>query len=109
MPTITPIDDLRLSPRAALFEGRDEIPVSMFLTQYARGDGPDQHLHPYAEAFIVQSGVARFTVDGEDIEVAAGNIVVVPPQTPHGFKNPGDEQLRVIGVHPSATVQQTDL
>ena len=109
MTSVTSIESLRLSRRAALFEGRDEIPVSMFITQYDRGEGADQHLHPYAEAFVVQSGTARFRVDGEDIVVDAGNVVVVPPQTPHGFKNPGDETLRVVSVHPSPTVQQTDL
>jgi mannose-6-phosphate isomerase-like protein (cupin superfamily) len=41
--------------------------------------------------------------------VDAGNVVVIPQQTPHGFKNPGDETLRVVSVHPSPTVQQTDL
>lgn len=107
--TVTSIESLRLSRRAALFEGRDDIPVSMFVTQYDRGEGPDQHLHPYPEVFVVQDGTARFTVDGEDIVVDAGNVVVVPHQTPHGFKNPGDETLRVVSVHPSPTVQQTDL
>jgi mannose-6-phosphate isomerase-like protein (cupin superfamily) len=107
--TVTSIESLRLSPRAALFEGRDEIPVSMFITRYSRGEGPDQHLHPYPEVFVVQTGTARFTVDGEDIVVDAGNVVVIPQQTPHGFKNPGDETLRVVSVHPSPTVQQTDL
>ena len=109
MTTVAPIDELRLSKRAALFEGRDEIAVSMFILRYDRGEGPDQHLHPYPEAFVVQTGTARFTVDGEDIVVSAGNVVVVPQQTPHGFKNPGDEILRVVSVHPSPTVQQTDL
>ena len=106
---ITPIEDIRLSERAAKFEGADTIPVSMFITRYRCGEGPDQHLHPYAEAFVVESGTARFLVDGETIEVAAGNVVVVPPETPHGFKNPGDEMLRVVSVHPSPTVLQTDL
>ena len=57
----------------------------------------------------MQAGTARFTVGGEDIVVSAGNVVVVPKQTPHGFKNPGEETLRVVSVHPSPTVLQTDL
>ena len=109
MASVTAIDDLRLSERAALFQGRDEIPVSMFITQYDRGQGPDLHLHPYPEVFVVQEGTAVFTAGDEQLTVAAGNIVVVPEQTPHGFKNPGDEKLRVVSVHPSPTVQQTDL
>jgi hypothetical protein len=47
--TVTSIETLRRSPRAALFEGRDDIPVSMFMTEYDRGEGPDQHLHRYAD------------------------------------------------------------
>lgn len=105
-------DDLRRSPRAALFEGARHgggVAVSSFITRYQRGQGPDQHLHPYAEVFIVEQGVAEFRVDGQSTEVPAGNVVVVPPETPHGFKNPGDELLRVVSMHPSATVIQTDL
>ena len=41
--------------------------------------------------------------------VAAGNIVVVPAQTPHGFACEGDETLRVMSVHPSPAVEQVNL
>jgi mannose-6-phosphate isomerase-like protein (cupin superfamily) len=109
MATVTPIEDLRLSQRAALFQGRDEIPASIFITQYKRGEGPDLHLHPYAEAFVVHAGTASFTAGDRELTVPAGNIVVVPADTPHGFKNPGSEMLRVVSVHPSPTVKQTDL
>jgi quercetin dioxygenase-like cupin family protein len=102
--TITPIENLRLSERAALFQGRDEIQASIFVIQCKRGDGPDLHLHPYSEAFVVQSGTAVFTVGEERLTVPAGNIVVVPAQTPHGFKNAADDVLRVVSVHPSPTV-----
>ena len=61
MATVIPIEELRRSPRAALFEGRDDVPISIFVTNYGRGQG------------------------------ASG------------------ETLRVVSVHPSATVQQTDL
>jgi mannose-6-phosphate isomerase-like protein (cupin superfamily) len=109
MATVIPIEDLRRSPMAALFEGRDEAPLSIFVTEYPRGRGPDLHLHPYPEVFVVRTGTARFTVGDDELEVAAGNIVVVPAETPHGFKGAGDDTLRVVSVHPSSTVQQTDL
>ena len=57
----------------------------------------------------MRTGTAVFTAGEEELTVAEGHIVVVPAQTPHGFKNPGDETLRVVSVHPSPTVQQTDL
>ncbi len=107
--SVTPIDEFRLSGRAVKYEGKNEIPISMFLTRYERGEGPDLHLHPYAEVFVVEEGTATFTIDEESVKVDAGNIVVVPPETVHGFKNADDGILRVHSVHPSPTVEQTDL
>jgi quercetin dioxygenase-like cupin family protein len=109
MPTIIPIDDLRRSPTAALFQGGDDVPISIFVTEYDRGQGPALHFHPYPETFVVQTGTAAFTVGDDEVVVSAGHIVVAPPDTPHGFKGAGDDKLRVVSVHPSGTVQQTDL
>ena len=109
MLTVTSLDDLQLSPTAALFEGGDEVPVSIFVTQYEPGRRVAQHLHPYPEVFVVHAGTARFTVGGEDTVVPAGNIVVVPAETSHGFACEGDATLRVISVHPSPKVEQVNL
>jgi quercetin dioxygenase-like cupin family protein len=109
MASVTPIESLRLSATAALFQGRDEIPVSIFVTEYERDQGPDLHTHPYAEVFVVETGTGRFTAGDEQIVVEGGNIVVVPAETVHGFKCAGDDTLRVVSVHPSPTVQQTNL
>jgi mannose-6-phosphate isomerase-like protein (cupin superfamily) len=109
VPTVIPIEDLRRSPTAALFEGGEQIGVSMFVTAYERGQGPALHLHPYPEAFVVQAGTGIFTVGEQEVEVTAGHIVVVPAQTPHRFAGGGDDVLRVVSVHPSPTVEQTDL
>jgi mannose-6-phosphate isomerase-like protein (cupin superfamily) len=109
MATVTPIEDLRRSATAALFQGADDVPVSIFVTEYQRGQGPDLHLHPYPEVFVVETGTAVFTAGDERFEVLGGHIVVVPAETPHGFKGAGDDPLRVVSVHPSGTVQQTDL
>jgi len=78
MATVIPIEDLRRSPTAALFEGRDEAPVSIFVTQYERGQGPALHVHPYPEVFVVRTGTAVFTVGGEELTVSEGHIVIAP-------------------------------
>jgi quercetin dioxygenase-like cupin family protein len=109
MATVIPIDDLRRSATAALFEGRDDVAVSIFVTEYARGQGPSLHLHPYPEVFVVQTGTATFTAGDEQLTVPAGHIVVVPARTPHGFTCVGEDTLRVVSVHPNGTVEQTDL
>ena len=109
MVTVTPIEDLRRSPTAALFEGGGDVPVSIFVTEYERDQGPALHVHPYPEVFVVETGTAVFTAGEEEVSVEGGRIVVVPAQTPHGFKCASDARLRVVSVHPSAAVQQTDL
>ncbi len=109
MAKVIPIESISRSPRAALFEGGEDIDASIFVVAMDRGEGPDLHVHPYPEAFVVESGVARFTVGDEELVVEAGNIVVVGAETPHGFKGASDEKLRVVSFHPSPEVIQTDL
>ncbi|HEV3000828.1 MAG TPA: cupin domain-containing protein [Solirubrobacteraceae bacterium] len=109
MATVILLEQLRRSPTAALFEGGDEVPVSVFVTRYERGQGPDLHLHPYPEVFVVETGTAAFTAGDDELTAAAGHVVVVPAGTPHAFKNPGDDTLCVVSVHPSPTVRQTNL
>lgn len=109
MARVIPIEELRRSPTAALFEGGDEVAASIFVTEYARGQGPALHLHPYAEVFVVLTGTAAFTAGDEQLTVDAGHVVVVPAQTPHGFKGAGDDTLQVVSVHPSPAVEQTNL
>lgn len=109
MATVTPLDDLRRSPTACLFEGGGDPPVSIFVTQYELGQGPQLHLHPYPEVFVVQDGTATFTAGDEQLTVTAGHVVQVPAETPHRFECSGDDTLRVVSVHPSGSVQQTDL
>jgi quercetin dioxygenase-like cupin family protein len=106
---VIPFDEVRRSETTVLFQGEDDAPVSMFVMEYPRGRGPDLHLHPYPETFVVQSGTAVFTAGDEELTVTGGNIVVVPANTPHGFKNPDDDVLRVVSAHPSPRVIQTNL
>jgi mannose-6-phosphate isomerase-like protein (cupin superfamily) len=70
--------------------------VSFFLVNNEPGEGPDLHRHPYSETWIVRSGRARITADGEDIEAGPGDIAVVGPETPHKFKNMGPGRLDII-------------
>lgn len=109
MATIIPFEELKFSPTATLFEGGDELGVSIFVTNYERGHGPQLHKHPYPEIFVVHAGTAKFTVGDDEFIVEAGNIVIGPAETPHAFECTGDDTLRVVSVHPSGAVQQTNL
>lgn len=107
--TVIPIEELRRGAMSALFEGGADAPISVFVTEFPRRRGPDLHLHPYPEVLLVETGTALFTVGEEQFTVTGEHVVVVPAYTPHGFKGAGDDTLRVVSVHPSPTVIQTDL
>lgn len=98
--------------QAFLFEGDrhgDGLAASFFYVDAAPGGVVDLHLHPYAEVFLVQEGEAEFRVGDDTVAARAGQVLVVPPETPHGFSNAGAGRLRVVSVHPSGTVRQTNL
>jgi mannose-6-phosphate isomerase-like protein (cupin superfamily) len=83
--------------------------VSFFLVDGPPGSGAGLHKHPYEEVFVVQEGEATFTVGEEEIEVTAGQIVVVPAGVPHKFVNSGTGPLRQVDIHPSGRIRQVDL
>ena len=107
--TVIPLAELRRSATAALFEGGGSDRGLDLRHQVRAGQGPDLHLHPYPEAFVVETGTATFTVGEGEQTVGAGHVVVVPAETVHGFKCADDDTLRVVSVHPAPKTEQTDV
>ena len=110
MALVHELEDLTKSPTAKLFEGGkhgDGIAVSFFVTAHPPGKGAGLHFHPYAEVFVVYEGEATFTVGDDSVVATAGQVVVVPPESTHGFENTGEGTLRIHSMHPSPEVIQT--
>jgi quercetin dioxygenase-like cupin family protein len=102
------LDQLRMNPTAALFEGgpRAGVGVTMFIVRTPPGRFVELHTHPYAETFVLLEGNGRWTAGDEVIEATAESIISVPAETLHGFRNIGPEPLLVVSVHESATLIQ---
>jgi mannose-6-phosphate isomerase-like protein (cupin superfamily) len=83
--------------------------ISFFLVNSAPGTGPGLHRHPYSETWILRSGTARFTVDGEELEGGPGDVVVVRAETPHKFENIGDGPLEMVCIHAAPRMIQEEL
>lgn len=111
MHSVLPASDQKRAPNRTLrFEGEKHgSGVSMFLVDNEPGEGPGLHVHPYSETWVVRSGRARFTADGEDLEAGPGDIIVVGPDTPHKFVNLGPGRLDLVCVHDSPRIIQEDL
>jgi quercetin dioxygenase-like cupin family protein len=107
MPTLVSIADLP-GNLIGRFEGREHgSSVSFFVGTFDAGTGPGLHRHPYDETFIVEAGSATFTVGDETLELEAGQIAVVPANTPHKFVS--GEGFRLISISPSDRMEQENL
>jgi mannose-6-phosphate isomerase-like protein (cupin superfamily) len=103
------LSDLALGPTAFLFEGfpRAGVDLSIFVTRTPPGRAVELHVHPYAETFLLLAGRGRWTRGEETVELEPEGMLVVPPDTPHGFRNIGDVPLLVVSVHERGTLRQT--
>jgi quercetin dioxygenase-like cupin family protein len=93
-------DELPSGENSEIFYGSEHgAGICFFLSHNRPGTGPGLHKHPYEEIFIVQEGDVLFTLGDEQIEAGAGDIIVVPPDTPHAFTSRGATH-RQISIHP---------
>jgi mannose-6-phosphate isomerase-like protein (cupin superfamily) len=69
-------------------------------------DGADLHVHRlHTDVFCVLAGelTVRLGIEGEEVAVPAGRLVVVPPMVVHGFRNASDAELRYLNLHAPGT------
>jgi mannose-6-phosphate isomerase-like protein (cupin superfamily) len=71
------------------------------------------HYHPYTEYLFIVEGVMEAWMIGDEANVAtlrAGDMISLPPRTPHAFRNPGPAVLRLLGIHsnPERIVHRLD-
>ena len=88
-------------------ESYEELPgganISIILESTSRpGVGPRLHQHPYAETFIIRRGSATFTVGTEELDAHAGQVLVVPTNTPHKFRT-GPQGYEAVHIHANSS------
>jgi mannose-6-phosphate isomerase-like protein (cupin superfamily) len=104
------INELPFEGMSHALVGEDHAaPISIYFVEAPAGKGPVLHLHPYVETLVVLEGTARLTVGSDELSLEAGQVAVVPANTPHRFINTGSGLLRQIDIHASSRFVQTDL
>ncbi len=85
------------------FEGfhYQDTEVSFIWVDMPAGGRVRLHQHPYKEIFIIQEGTATFTIGSTTLEAHAGQIIIVPANTPHNFLNTGEGRLKQVDIHSS--------
>src|SRR5690606_18625473 len=91
----------------ARFVGAEQgADVSLFWVDAAPGTGPDLHWHPYTETWVVLRGEVLVETEDERRHAEAGQIVTVPAETRHRFRNCGTENLEMLCIHASPVIVQ---
>jgi quercetin dioxygenase-like cupin family protein len=98
-------DELPFSNIAREFVGADhgDVDVCLILVEAPPGRGPGLHRHPYAELFLIHEGEGTFRAGDDERTGRAGDLIVVPAGTWHGFTATGDSTLRMTDIHPSSS------
>ena len=105
------LDELPFSRIAREFVGAEhgDVNVSVFLLSALPGRGPGPHRHPYDEVQFVREGRGLWTVNGEEFEAGAGDILVIKAGEIHSFRCIGDSPLVQLDVHLSPRFIQENL
>lgn len=84
----------------AFFAGLSKTGVHFHVWELAPGVSEGSHTHEgddnYEETYYFTQGRGIMTIEGEEVEVKAGDAILVPPGVDHGFRNTGTEPLRVV-------------
>lgn len=63
--------------------------------------GQSHALHAHADmdkVYVVVEGRGLFLLEGREVPMQAGRLLVAPAGEPHGIRNPGPERLLVLAV-----------
>ena len=99
--TVLHRDELPYDGNTYEFQGfqHQDTNVSFIWVDMPPGGTIRLHKHPYEEIFIIQEGMATFTVGSITLDARAGQVIIVPAEVPHKFMNLSDGQLKQIDIH----------
>ena len=84
-----------------------ENTVTTGMTVFSPGTGIPLHSHNVEESVLVFAGQATAVIDGERVDLEAGDATWVPAGVPHQFINRGDGELTIYWVYGGRAVTRT--
>ena len=85
----------------AFFKNKSRTGVHFHVWELAPGASEGNHIHTgdddgFEETYYFLHGQGVMWIDGEEVPIAAGDAILVPPGVDHGFRNTGSEPLRLV-------------
>ena len=102
------IENSRTGERIVIRQSASEDVFVFDLFLQPGGHVPAGHTHPHQhERFQIKAGLLNFRVNGRTLRARPGDVISIPPRTPHWFGNCGDSvaELRVE-VHPPLRMEE---
>lgn len=96
-----PVINANALPTGNLQGAEHGATISVILDHSEPGQGPRLHKHPYDETWVVNDGNLTFQAGDERLNAGPGDIVIVPPDTPHKFTNNGPGDASLVCIHAS--------
>jgi len=90
-----------------------DTPIFTGVQTCAPGYQTPRHFHPYVESLFILEGTMEAWLIGQEDQVHTlrpGDIIAIPAEVPHAFRNPGPGTLRLLGIHanPERIVHRLD-
>ena len=77
------------------------LDVTQFVGVISPGKAPE-HSHTYDEVVYILEGTGTYHIAGQEVPMAPGTCLHLPPYTRHCLENSGTSNMKVLGVfHPS--------
>ena len=74
--------------------------LSVLSNTAAAGVAVPRHYHGYEEVILVEEGEVWVQLGDERLLAGPGRAVIIPPQTPHAWGNPGPAPARILFLWP---------
>ena len=80
-----------------LVSGEDSAGRYSLIDMYVPpGGGPPPHRHDFEESFTVMEGEIEATFRGETVTVKTGQVIQIPANAPHQFRNSSAQAARLL-------------
>jgi quercetin dioxygenase-like cupin family protein len=100
-------DDMQVHKMAETIDRRQAYTENLMLAVIdlsGAGSAVPVHAHPHEQISFISQGRVLFTIgegeDQEQVEVGPGDVVVAPPNVPHGAKLLSDRARVIDAFHP---------